>query len=208
MLCLLREQGLNRHLLPLKLSTEKILLDFSPQHKTSPIQMLSLTLAGFGLDPHVKHKQNMLRVLHHTATALFIHKKKWDYNKVTLRCPSPSFPPLHTFRGEVNEPVLTGVIQYPAPQQTCLQSHLLSTKLKQAKKYFSSSVCYLFSFCCYLRACSHTNVPRAQEPPDFASAALLCKPQRTALEQLFLCSWQSCGIFHSWVDQAEYQEHK
>lgn len=67
-------------------------------------------------------------------------------------------------------------------------------------------VTYLFSVATFVPAVT----PMSPEPRNPLILHLLpCfVKQKTALEQLFLCGWQSCGIFHSWVDQAEYQEHK
>lgn len=95
--------------------------------------------------------------------------------------------PLQTFR-EKTEAILTHMDTSP-PQQTHPQICFPSIKLKQAEKYFSSNVCFLFIFCCYLCACSKVNVP---EPQALLVLHLLpFKPQRMALEQLPLCSWQA-----------------
>lgn len=124
-----------------------------------------------------------------------------------LRCPSPSLPSIQAFRRKANRPVLTGTDTLPSSKHACSCFPRHKTKTSR-ETFFSSSVCVLFTFCCYLRACSNTNVHCTQEAPDFASAASLCKPQRTAVEKLSLCSWQHRGIVQGWGEQAEYNRQE
>lgn len=102
--------------------------------------------------------------------------------------PRAFLSPLQAFRGKDKETVLTHMDTSP-PQQTNPQICFPSIKLKQAEKYFSSNVCFLFIFCCYLCACSKVSVPEPLAP--LVLHLLPLKPQRMALEQLPHCSWQA-----------------
>lgn len=145
-------------------------------------------MAGIGLDPYVKCKQNILSPSQYSGLQqeCFLFIKNGVITKGHCYVQGPPFPSPN-IQGKDKEAVLTHMDTSP-PQQTHPQICFPSIKLKQAEKYFSSNVCFLFIFCCYLCACSKVNV---LEPQALLILHLLpFKPQRMALEQLPLCSWQ------------------
>lgn len=113
--------------------------------------------------------------------------------------------PLQTSRGKGKETVLTHMDISP-PQQTCPQICFPSIKLKQAKKYFSSNVCFLFILCCYLCACRKVQYSWAPGPAALASAAFQTSEDGTrAGPPLQLAG---TALFQGWGEQAESWEHK
>lgn len=135
---------------------------------------------------------------------MFFIYKKWGYNKRTLLCPGPSFPPLQTFWGNGRDCSHThGYITSSANTST----HLFPQhKTKTSREVFFFQ-CLLSIYFRLLPLClQQGQCSWAPGPTGFASAAF--QPPEDGTRAAPPVQLAGTGLLQSWGDQAECWEHK